>query len=179
MTADQHLPHHDEAAQIRGWITGRLPDDWYLTPPSVVVDREEITIIGELAIPAAAKDSTPVERAAIVEGAVAAFRTRTREQRIDMARELEHRTGRKVAWGVEIDGGRTLFTHLAAPVMTRLRQPERQVLDTLVASGVARSRADALAWCVRLVGQHADDWLVELRAAMADVQRVRAEGPDR
>ena len=43
--------------------------------------------------------------------------------------------------------------------MTRLRQPQRMVLDTLVDAGVARSRSDALAWCVRLVGQHEDDWL--------------------
>ena len=47
--------------------------------------------------------------------------------------------------------------------MTRLRQPERRVLDTLVEGGVARSRSDALAWCVRLVGQHEDSWLAELR----------------
>ena len=37
--------------------------------------------------------------------------------------------------------------------MTRLRQPERLVLDTLVAAGVARSRSEALAWSVRLVGK--------------------------
>ncbi|MDQ3735677.1 MAG: hypothetical protein M3400_17050, partial [Actinomycetota bacterium] len=70
-----------------------------------------------------------------------------------------------------------LFTHLAIPVMTRLRQPERQVLDTLVESGVARSRSEALAWSVRLVGQHTEDWLAELRTAMASVDEVRARGP--
>ncbi len=62
--------------------------------------------------------------------------------------------------------------------MTRLRQPERLVLDTLVAANVARSRADALAWCVRLVGEHSDDWLAELREAMTAVDDVRAKGPD-
>jgi hypothetical protein len=51
------------------------------------------------------------------------------------------------------------------------------VLDTLVAANVARSRADALAWCVRLVGQHTGDWLSELRDAMQAVERLRAEGP--
>jgi hypothetical protein len=61
--------------------------------------------------------------------------------------------------------------------MTRLRQPERQVLDTLVDSGVARSRSEALAWCVKLVGRHADDWLAELRSAMTAVQQVRERGP--
>ena len=70
-----------------------------------------------------------------------------------------------------------VFTHLAVPVMTRLRQPERVVLDTLVEAGVARSRADALAWCVRLVGEHTEDWLAQLREAMTSVQRLRDEGP--
>jgi len=61
--------------------------------------------------------------------------------------------------------------------MTRLRMPERKVLDTLVAAGVARSRADALAWCVRLVGQHEEGWINELRDALVRVKEVRAEGP--
>ena len=70
-----------------------------------------------------------------------------------------------------------VFTHLAVPVMTRLRQHERHVLDTLVESGVARSRADALAWCVRLVGEHSEDWLEQLREAMTSVQELREQGP--
>ena len=65
-----------------------------------------------------------------------------------------------------------LFTHLAVPVMTRLLQPERQVLDTLVDAGVARSRAHALAWCVRLVGENTSSWLGELREAMERVERA-------
>jgi hypothetical protein len=52
------------------------------------------------------------------------------------------------------------------------------VLDTLVDAGVARSRSEALAWCVRLVGRHADDWLGGLREAMSEVDRLRAEGPE-
>jgi hypothetical protein len=62
--------------------------------------------------------------------------------------------------------------------MTRLRQPERQVLDTLVDSGVARSRSEALAWCVRLVSQHSEAWLNELRDAMGAVDELRRRGPD-
>ena len=61
--------------------------------------------------------------------------------------------------------------------MTRLRQPERLVLDTLVDAGVARSRAEALAWCVKLVGQHESDWLGELQEAMSRVADVRTKGP--
>jgi hypothetical protein len=54
----------------------------------------------------------------------------------------------------------------------------RRVLDTLVEAGVARSRSDALAWCVRLVGRNTETWLADLRAAMESVQRVRSTGPD-
>jgi hypothetical protein len=94
-----------------------------------------------------------------------------------IADEAENRYGRKVAWGVRAGGETELFTNLSVPVMTRLRQPERQVLDTLVDSGVARSRSDALAWCVRLVGDNTESWLGRLREAMEQVEQVRAEGP--
>ncbi len=94
-----------------------------------------------------------------------------------MAREAERRYERKVSWGVKVGDYGEMFTHLAAPVMTRLRQPQRQVLDTLVDAGVARSRSEALAWCVRLVGQHEEDWLAELREAMTHVAEVRTKGP--
>ena len=50
--------------------------------------------------------------------------------------------------------------------MTRLRLADRRVLDTLIDAGVARSRSEALAWCVRLVAQHEADWIQELRDAM-------------
>lgn len=169
---------HPEAdsSEIRGWLTGRLPA-WFDGAPEVIADREEITIIGTLAAPDVSKDAGDVERAAARKGRAKAFREETREQRIAVAQELEGRYGRAVAWGVRVDDEQFLFTHHAVPVMTRLRQPERRVLDTLVAAGVARSRADALAWCVRLVGEHAEDWLEELQGALAAVEQVRATGP--
>ena len=95
-----------------------------------------------------------------------------------IAAEAEARYGRKVAWGAQLGNTRVLFTHLSVPVMTRLRQPERQVLDTLVDAGVARSRSEALAWAVSLVGQHTEEWLASLREAMAEVDKLRAQGPD-
>ena len=164
---------------MRGWFTGRLPQDWFTGPVDVRVDREEITVVGTLPPPEVGADASDAERAAAADGRARSFRESTREQRIAIAREAEHRFDRKVAWGVEVDGRRALFTHLAVPVMTRLRQPERLVLDTLVAAGVARSRSEALAWSVRLVGSNAEAWLGELREAMEQVEQVRAQGPDR
>jgi hypothetical protein len=164
--------------QVRGWFTGRLPDDWFDGPVDLAVDREEITVVGRITPPAVAAEVSAAERAAAVDGKIRAFREDTRERRMAIAREAEHRFGRKVAWGVDCDERRALFTHLSVPVMTRLRQPERRVLDTLVDAGVARSRSEALAWSVRLVGKHAEEWLSELRSAMEQVDRVRAQGPD-
>jgi hypothetical protein len=163
---------------LRGWFTGRLPSGWFTAAPEIKVDREEITIVGTLADPEIAADSTAAESAAAADGRSRRFREETRDHRIEIAREAEHKFGRKVSWGVECAGRRVMFTTFSVPVMTRLRQSERQVLDTLVDGGVARSRSDALAWCVRLVGEHQDTWLADLRAALRKVEQVRADGPD-
>ncbi len=167
-----------DAGDAAAWFAGRLPDGWFTGTPEVTVDREEIVVVGELpALEGEVADAGSADRAAAVSGRISRFREQTRDERIEIARQAEHRYGRKVAWGARIGETAELFTVASVPVMTRLRQPERIVLDTLVDSGVARSRSDALAWAVRLVGQHADDWLAELRAAMAKVDDLRAKGP--
>lgn len=171
MSADQAIE------QLRGWFSGRLPGEWFAQAPTVVADREEISVIGVLPEPRVGDEAAPAERSAAAAGQVQRFREDTRDQRIAIAQEAEHRFGRKVSWGVECGGEKTMFTTLSVPVMTRLRQPERRVLDTLVDAGVARSRSDALAWCVRLVGRNADEWLGELREALRHVERARASGP--
>ncbi len=164
-------------SSIAAWLHGRLPDTWTSTPAEITIDRDEITILLTVSEPELADDASDTDRAEAIAGRASGFREDTRDARMQVAREAEHRFERKVAWGIRIGDRTELFTHLAVPVMTRLRQPERMVLDTLVAANVARSRADALAWCVRLVGQHTGDWLSELRDAMQAVDRLRAEGP--
>jgi hypothetical protein len=162
------LPNADDAHK---WFAGRLPDGWF-DAVDVTADREEITVIGTLANVDEGTD------AAEVEGRISRFRAETREQRIAIAQEAQSRYQRTVSWGARVGDTTALFTHLAVPVMTRLRQPERAVLDTLVDAGVARSRSDALAWAVRVVGEHADTWLAELRGAMSEVDKLRAKGPE-
>lgn len=165
-----------DASDAADWFAGRLPDGWFGGDPEVVVDREEITVIGRL--PADEGDNESEAHAA---GRASRFREETRSHRMRIADEAQARYGRKVSWGVDVgtaaESERILFTHIAVPVMTRLRQPERQVLDTLVEAGVSRSRADALAWAVRLVGEHAEDWLDKLRGAMTEVRDLRTQGP--
>ena len=164
------------AAKVRSWFAGRLLADWFAAAPDIQVDREEITIVGTLDDPAEAGGSE-AERAAAAEGRIGKFREETRSRRIEIAREAEHRFRRKVSWGVTCGPVSEMFTTLSVPVMTRLRQSERRVLDTLVDAGVARSRSDALAWCVRLTGENADEWLSRLRAALRHVEEVRDQGP--
>jgi len=168
---------HATSTDISAWFAGRLPSEWTTAGAAeVIVDREEITVI--ITIDAPVLDGLDEAGATqAIEGRIAGFRDDTRDRRMTAASEAEHRFEQKVAWGVRVGETTVMFTHLAVPVMTRLRQPERIVLDTLVAAGVARSRADALAWCVRLVGSNTDEWLSSLRTAITDVERIRSEGP--
>ena len=162
---------------VRGWLTGRLPSDWFVEPPEVTVDKDEILVVGAVAEPDVAADADDAERRAAALGRISAFREQTRNQRIQIARELAHRTERTVSWGARCGDQRVLFTTASVPVMTRLRMAERQTLDTLVDAGVARSRSEALAWCVRLVTTNSEDWLADLREALTAVEKVRAAGP--
>ncbi|MCI2421613.1 hypothetical protein MOQ72_29685 [Saccharopolyspora sp. K220] len=164
------------ADDAKAWFTGRLPEGWFTGTPAVTVDREEIVVVGELQS-VSGEFADEAERAAAESGRIARFREETRDERIEIARQAEHRYGRKVAWGARLGDTEELFTTLSVPVMTRLHQPERMVLDTLVDAGVARSRSEALAWAVRLVGQHTDEWLTELREALSKVDELRNRGP--
>lgn len=155
---------------VTDWLAGRLPSAWFGNV-EVTIDREEILIVGTIDVPS---DSGTEDSQS---GRIRRFREDTRDQRIEIARELEERTDRKVSWGVTCGEAAEVFTRLSVPVMTRLTQPQRRVLDTLVEAGVARSRSDALAWCVRLVAQHEGDWLAELESAMGSVREARAKGP--
>ncbi len=168
------LPPADDAA---AWFTGRLPSDWYVAAPEISVDREEIIVTGELPPVEVETAAGVAESGSAAAGRISRFREQTRAERVKIAAEAEARYGRKVAWGARIGTTQVLFTHLSVPVMTRLRQAERQVLDTLVDAGVARSRSEALAWAVNLVGQHTDEWLVSLRQAMSEVDKLRSQGP--
>ncbi len=161
---------------MRGWFAGRVPADWFNGPPEITVDRDEVVVVGTLTSPDT-KGLDEDAQASAWMARILGFREDTRALRMRIADEAEVRFDRKVAWGVRCGDREELFTMLSVPVMTRLRMPERRVLDTLVDAGVARSRSHALAWCVRLVHDHEGDWIAELRNALVHVQKVRDEGP--
>jgi hypothetical protein len=163
--------------EIGAWFAARLPETWFLGPPEVTSDSEEILVMGDLPDVELAGGTAPEARAAARVARIDRFREDTRDERVKVAREAERRFRRKVAWGARCGDEARVFTTLSLPVMTRLRMPERAVLDTLVAGGVARSRSDALAWCVRLVGMHQGDWIQALREALVKVDEARKKGP--
>jgi hypothetical protein len=163
--------------ELSGWFAGRVPPDWFVGAPTVTADREEILVVGTLADPELPTDVTAEAAAAARSARIDGFREDTRERRMRIADEAQHRFGRRVSWGAECGDVRTLFTTVSVPAMTRLRMQERRVLDTLVEGGVARSRSHALAWCVRLVAEKQEDWLKDLREALSSVEKVRGEGP--
>ena len=168
----------EQIETLRGWFAGRLPDGLFDGPPEITLDREEITVVGRITVPTTVAEASDAERAVAVASRIKAFRERTRQERIDVASDAEHIFGRKVSWGVTCGDTTQMFTTLSVPVMTRLRQSERRLLDTLVDAGVARSRSDALGWCVRQVGERAETWLADLREAMRKVEQVRDAGPE-
>ena len=168
----------DTAEELQGWFAGRIPSGWFTGPPEVAVDREEILVVGTLADVDLGSSASAASLEAARLGRIKQHREDTREARMRIAREAEHRFRRKVSWGARCGEVEELFTTLSLPIMTRLRMPGRQVLDTLVNSGVARSRSHALAWCVKLVAEKQSEWIEELRQALSHVERAREAGPD-
>ncbi len=177
MKSSHASPAIDDAA-VAAWFTEQVPSEWIDAEPELTIDGDEILVV--LTIPDAelAGEPTEEERAAARRAKIGNFREETRGRRMEIAAAAEVRFARKVSWGVRCGDVGLLFTHLSVPAMTRLRVRERVVLDTLIDAGVARSRSDALAWCVRLVGKHLDDWLQELRDALVHVEEVRQRGPE-
>ena len=161
----------------RAWFAARVPKDWFAAPPEVTADGDEILVVGTLPDVELAGGTSRDGRSAARAARIERFREETREDRIRIARDAERQFRRKVAWGARCGDVSKIFTTLSVPVMTRLRMNERTILDTLVAGGVARSRSEALAWCVRLVGMHQADWIKGLRDALVKVDEIRGKGP--
>jgi hypothetical protein len=162
---------------IGAWFAGRVPDGWFAGSPTIEIDGDEILVSGTLAEPQLPEGATPDERRVAEQARIGAFREESRGARMRIADEAQPAFRRTVSWGAVCGGTTVHFTTAGVPVMTRLRMGDRKVLDTLIDAGVARSRSEALAWCVRLVAQHESEWIAELRDAMAKVEEVRHRGP--
>lgn len=150
---------------VADWFTARLPADWNARGVEVLADPDEVLVVVDLG-------DRPV---AGLEGRM--FREESRDQRVAIATAAQAEFGLKVSWAARGCGEVIVFTSASVPVMTRLRLGERMTLDTLIDAGVARTRSEALAWCVRLVGEHEAEWIADLRSAFKAVEEVRERGP--
>ncbi len=149
--------------ELQTWFASRLPKDWFEGPLEITSDGEEILVVGTLPDVQLAGGTSAAARAAAEDARIDRFREETRDDRVRIAREGERHFRRKVGWGARCGDQMKLFTTASVPVMTRLRMPERSILD--------------LAWCVRLVGMHQKDWIKGLREALVKVDEARGKGP--
>src|SRR5580692_624477 len=161
---------------IGAWFAGRVPEGWFEDSPGITIDSDEILVVGTLARPRLAEGAGEDEHRVAEQSRITGFREESRVTRMQIADEAQPAFRRVVSWGARCGETTVPFTTAGVPVMTRLRMADRQVLDTLIDAGVARSRSEALAWCVRLVSDHEAEWIQELRDAMAAVDQVRNRG---
>jgi hypothetical protein len=176
-SAEQVPSGPEQERLISAWFSGRVPEGWFEGSPTIEIDGDEILIVGDLASPQLAEGAGEDEVRVAEQARISGFREETRGVRVRIAEEAQPAFRRTVSWGAQCGGSRVHFTTAGVPAMTRLGMRDRRVLDTLIDAGVAGSRSQALAWCVRLVGQHESEWIDELRGAMAKVEEVRNRGP--
>ncbi len=151
--------------ELLGLLTRRLPPDLLAAPPELRRYTDELLLVLRL--------EPPADEPEAAQALITRRREETRPLRVELARELERATGLPVAWGMRVGAVESLFTTRTAPVMTRLGRGEREVLDTLVAAGVADTRSSALAYAVRAFAAEHAEWIGEVRQAIAEVDRVR------
>jgi hypothetical protein len=176
--AESPPPSGPEQERLIGaWFSGRVPETWFDGSPTIEIDGDEIQVVGSLPAPQLPEGAGEDEVRVAEQARISGFREESRGARIRIADEAQPAFRRSVSWGAECGGSRVLFTTAGVPAMTRLGMRDRRVLDTLIDAGVAGSRSQALAWCVRLVAQHEADWIGELRQAMSKVEEVRNRGP--
>ncbi len=176
-SAEQVPSGPEQERLISAWFSGRVPEGWFEGSPTIEIDGDEILIVGSLAAPQLAEGAGDDEVRVAEQARISGFREETRGARVRIAEEAQPAFRRSVSWGALCGDSRVHFTTAGVPAMTRLGMRDRRVLDTLIDAGVAGSRSQALAWCVRLVGQHESEWIDELREAMAKVEAVRNRGP--
>ena len=162
---------------IQKWFDSHIDADWSAEGVRISTDDDEILAVVKLGTDDADLPEASDDKEIAIKRIARRFSKSTRQSRMAVADSAQELFERKVSWGVQAGEDTYLFTHVTAPAMTRLRMGERRVLDTLVNSGVATSRSEALAWCVKFVKDNETEWLENLRDAYKSVEQVRNEGP--
>jgi len=173
----QAEPTPTSTQELSAWFAGNIAEDWFTKPVTIAFDRDEIVVSGALPMPKIDGEADAEDAAVAANERMNSFRITTCDDRIAIAARAEAHFQRKVSWVVTCGGQEMDYTIASVPVMTRLHMEERQLLDTLIDAGVARSRSEALAWAVRLVADNEGEWVDKLRNAMSEVEELRNEGP--
>ncbi len=166
------LPKSMQVAELQTQIQERLPEPFAAHAPQIRVYNDEVVIVLQSDTePEPAEGTTPRDAELAM---IARQRESTRPVRMQLADELQPLLRRSVAWGMRVGSSEMLFTTRSVPVMTRLGRAERELLDTLVAAGVAETRSSALAYIVRAFATEHAEWLADVREAIEQVQQVRS-----
>lgn len=160
-----------QTAEIQTWLAEQLPHELTAAPPEVRLYDDELVVTLQVAPPAADNG----DEGELEQRLIARLRETSRPLRMQLARDLQHRLHVPVAWGMRCGATETIFTSRTVPVMTRLNRREREVLDTLVAAGVAETRSAALAYTVRAFAEAHGEWLDEVGIVIEQVQQVRSK----
>ena len=160
--------------ELQRRIQERLPAQLLAGAPEISVYDDEVVVVVPIAADSLHSSLPDDERRDAALRLIGRRRDETRSLRMKLARDVQEVAGRPVAWGMRVGDTTALFTTRSAPVRTRLGRAERDVLDTLVAAGVAETRSSALAYTVRAFAVEHTDWLAEVRAAIEQVEQVRA-----
>ncbi|MCG8351634.1 MAG: hypothetical protein MI924_28030 [Chloroflexales bacterium] len=161
-----------QVEELQQWLQSKLPATLTAMPPRIKIYSDEVVIVlypNEAPMPDDSIDQRSAEQALI-----AYQRELTRSLRMRLADEIQKKLRLPVAWGMRIGESEVLFTTRTIPVMTRLGRIERDVLDTLVAAGVAETRSSALAYTVRAFAAEHADWLAEVSQVIEQVRQVRS-----
>ena len=152
-------------------LTNWLPATVLAESPEIIEDDDELLIVLNLGTAGVTGEADARKQSE--QEQIDRRRDETKSTRIRIGNRLGRATGKAVSWGMKVGDTRQLFTDNTSPVMTRLSRPERQVLDTLIAAGVANTRSAALGYIVRVFGEEHQDWLNEVQNAMSHVASLR------
>src|SRR4051812_29013364 len=76
-----------DRGEVAGWLAGRLPDGWFTGPVELIIDRDEITVVGTLPEPEAGEGDQAAARA----GRISRLPQETPEQPMAIAHAAQER----------------------------------------------------------------------------------------
>lgn len=147
-----------DEGDLRTWFEHRIPEGWTQQPPEITVDGDQATV-NVLLEPVDVPEGMPGKaRKKTFTRQISSWRKKTRKKREEIAAEARNEHGLDVVWAATIEDHSRSFTGKRSSIKAKLGKAELSTLDAMVAAGAAGSQQEALGVCVRLAGQHQDEW---------------------